>query len=143
MLIAIIGQSCTGKSTLAEQLRKDMAATVYTGKDFLRLAKNPTQAGQQFEELLSGAVTGENVIWVISEKPHLALLPEGAVKILMTAPLDTIKERFRSRMKGNLPKPVEDMLERNYGIFDQVENCCHYNGDYATLLATLLATLQA
>lgn len=138
MLIAIIGQSCTGKSTLAEQLKKDLDATVYTGKDYLRLAKNPGQAEQQFKALLCAALTGDNVIWVISEKPHLALLPKGAVKILMTAPLDTIKERFRSRMKGNLPKPVEDMLERNYGMFDTVEDCRRYNGDYAALLSELM-----
>ncbi|MBQ2324175.1 MAG: hypothetical protein II379_06270, partial [Oscillospiraceae bacterium] len=32
------------------------------------------------------------------------------------------KERFRSRMRGNLPAPVEKMLESKHGMFD--------SGDY-------------
>ena len=38
MLIGIIGESCTGKSTLAERLKAQLNAEVYTGKDYLRLA---------------------------------------------------------------------------------------------------------
>lgn len=41
----------------------------------------------------------------------------------MTADLATIKERFRARMRGNLPAPVEKMLEQKHGMFD--------HGDYA------------
>ena len=44
MLIAIIGESCTGKSTLADKLKQDFNAAVYTGKDYLRLAKSPSEA---------------------------------------------------------------------------------------------------
>ena len=137
MLIAIIGESCTGKSTLAEKLSAELAAKVYTGKDYLRLAKNPAQAETAFRELLTQAVAGENVIYVISEKPHLQLLPQGAVRILVTADLDTIKERFRVRMHGNLPKPVEAMLERNHGMFDDTPCTFTYDGDAEGLLAQL------
>ena len=40
MVIGIIGESCTGKSTLAKKLQSILGADIYTGKDYLRLAKN-------------------------------------------------------------------------------------------------------
>ena len=48
----------------------------------------------------------------------MALLPEGCVRVLVTAGLATIKERFAARMHGNLPAPVAAMLERKYGRFE-------------------------
>ncbi len=44
VVIAIFGESCTGKSTIAERLKNNINATVYTGGDYLRLAKNETDA---------------------------------------------------------------------------------------------------
>ena len=46
------------------------------------------------------------------------MLPEGAIRILVSADLDTIKERFKARMRGVLPGPVERMLESKHGMFD-------------------------
>ena len=106
MLIAIFGESCTGKSTLAEKLATKKNATIYTGKDYLRLAKNEAIARKLFQKKLSEAITGENIIYVIAEKGHLDLLPEGCVRILVTADLDTIKDRFAMHMRGTLPPPV-------------------------------------
>ncbi|MDE7439234.1 MAG: hypothetical protein K2N23_01815 [Clostridia bacterium] len=126
MLIAIIGESCTGKSTLADKLKGQFNATVYTGKDYLRLAKSPAEAEAVFKKLLAESVDGENVIYVISESEHLALLPENCFKILVTAPLSVIKERFAARMRGILPPPVEAMLERNHGKFDGIQCDFHY-----------------
>lgn len=126
MLIAIIGESCTGKSTLADKLKADFGAAVYTGKDYLRLAKSQAEAEAVFKNLLFKSVNGENLIYVISEKEHLKFLPEGAFKILVTAPLELIKERFASRMCGNLPSPVAAMLENNHGKFDDTPCNFHY-----------------
>lgn len=39
MVIAIFGESCTGKSTLARALKERLGGEVYTGKDYLRMAK--------------------------------------------------------------------------------------------------------
>lgn len=39
MVVGIIGESCTGKSTLADKLKSLVDAEVYTGKDYLRLAR--------------------------------------------------------------------------------------------------------
>ena len=123
MVIGILGENCTGKSTLAEAIQKEFGGAIITGKDYLRLAKSESMAAALFKKKLKAALEGENVIYVISEKEHLAFLPEGSVTILVTAELDTIKDRFRARMRGNLPAPVEAMLEKKHGMFD--------NGEYS------------
>jgi len=118
MVIGIFGESCTGKSTLAEMIAASLSCEVFTGKDYLRLARNESIAKVQFQKKLNAAVDGENLIYVISEKEHLSLLPEGALRILVTADLEQIKSRFARRMHGNLPAPVAAMLERKHGCFD-------------------------
>lgn len=144
MVIGIIGENCTGKSTLAEKIKAEIGAEIITGKDYLRMAKSGSEARILFREKLKNAVSGRNVIYVITEPEHLSLLPEGAIRILVSADLDTIKDRFRKRMHGNLPAPVETMLEKKHGIFDGV--VCDYrfdgtNGD-AEHLRTVLSQLK-
>lgn len=130
MLIAIFGESCTGKSTLADRLKEQVSAAIYSGKDYLRLAKNEAIAAKLFQKKLSDAVEGENIIYVIAEKEHLKLLPARAVRILVTADLELITERFTSRMHGNLPAPVKGMLEKKHGCFDAEPHDYHiHNGE--------------
>ena len=119
VVIGIIGENCTGKSTLANALKESINADIITGKDYLRMAKSEGEATALFKDQLQQAMVGSNVIYVISEKEQLDLLPEGAIKILTVAELESIKERFRERMHGNLPKPVEQMLEKKHGMFDE------------------------
>ena len=92
---------------------------IYTGKDYLRLEKNEVAAKQAFQKKLNEAIEGENIIYVISEKEHLSLLPKGCIRVLVTADLEIIKARFAQRMHGNLPAPVEAMLEKKHGCFDE------------------------
>ncbi|MBQ6883160.1 MAG: hypothetical protein IJO25_02260 [Clostridia bacterium] len=143
MLIAIIGENCAGKTTLANAINKSLNAKVFAGKDYLRLAKNPAVSEQEFIKLLSAAVSGDNLIYIITERTHLGLLPDGAFKIVITAPLETIKERFKARMRGNLPPPVEQMLEKNHGIFDGLD--CNLmldqNYDVSEVLSKIKSTL--
>ena len=127
MLIAIIGENCVGKSTLANRINEKMAAKIYSGKDYLRLEKNPSAALEKFRAILKEAVTQDNVIYMITEKEHVELLPEGAFRIVLTAELDVIKERFKERMGGNLPMPVEKMLESKHGMYDHL--ACHLKLD--------------
>ena len=122
MVIGIFGESCTGKSTLAKEISKEISGRVFSGKDYLRLAKNEAIAKKVFTNLLNEAIDGENIIYVISERDLLSLLPQGAVRIMVTAELDVIKSRFAARMGGVLPKPVEMMLEKKHGCFDS-ERC--------------------
>ena len=125
MVIGIFGESCTGKSTLAEKIATNFPCEVFTGKDYLRLAKNENIAKVMFQKKLSAAVSCENIIYVISEKEHLSLLPEGALRILITADLELIKSRFAKRMRGNLPAPVAAMLEKKHGCFDAEPHDIH------------------
>lgn len=119
MLIAIFGESCTGKTTLAAGIKAASDAEIYSGKDYLRLAKSESEATQLFKKQLADAVQGSNVVYIAAEREHLALIPDGAIRILVTADLDTIKQRFAARMHGNLPAPVAAMLEKKHGSFDQ------------------------
>ena len=125
MVIGIFGESCTGKSTLAEAISACVPCEVITGKDYLRLAKNENMAKALFRKKLDAAMDGAHIIYVIAEKEHLALLPEGAVRILVTADLENIKNRFAQRMHGNLPAPVAAMLERKHGCFDAEQHDIH------------------
>ena len=125
MVIGIFGESCTGKSTLAERINASFPCDIFTGKDYLRLAKNENIAKVMFQKKLTAAVNGEHIIYVIAEQEHLDLLPEGAVRILVTADLEMIKSRFAQRMRGNLPAAVAAMLEKKHGCFDTQPHNIH------------------
>ena len=118
MVFGIIGENCSGKSTLAEKIKTELGAEIVTGKDYLRMAKSESEASSLFREKLRRAVSGDNIIYVIADPEHVKLLPDGSVRILVTADLETIKDRFAARMHGNLPTPVALMLERKHGMFD-------------------------
>ena len=140
MLIAIIGENCVGKSTLANKINEKLNAKIYSGKDYLRLEKNPDSAVEKFKSILKDAVNNHHVIYLITEKEHLSLLPEGTYKIVLTADLDTIKERFKKRMKGNLPAPVEKMLEAKHGVYDDLRCDLRLNSEYN--INTVLSSLN-
>ncbi|MBP3881859.1 MAG: GNAT family N-acetyltransferase [Lachnospiraceae bacterium] len=128
MVIGIIGENCSGKSTLAEKIKAEFGAEIVTGKDYLRMAKSESEAVSLFREKLRRAVSWDNIIYVISDPEHVKLLPDGAIRILVTADLETIKERFRARMHGNLPAQVALMLERKHGMFDSGEYDFRFDG---------------
>lgn len=125
MVIGLIGESCTGKSTLASKLKPLLHAEIYSGRDYLRLAKNESIAQALFQKKLAQAMDGENIIYVISEPEFLALLPQNAIRVLVTADLSVIKERFAARMNGHLPEPVAAMLQRKHGLFDSTKHDFH------------------
>ena len=128
MVYGIIGENCSGKSTLAEGIKEAIGAEIIAGKDYLRMAKSESEAVILFRKKLESAVSGENLIYVISEPEQLALLPKDAVRILVSADIDTIKERFKTRMHGNLPAPVAQMLEKKHGVFDSVSYDYRFDG---------------
>ncbi len=130
MLIAIIGENCVGKSTLANKIIEKLSAKIFSGKDYLRLEKNPSAAMETFKATLQASVDGDNIIYIITEKEHIQLLPEGAFKIVLTAELDVIKARFKERMRGNLPMPVEKMLEAKHGMYDSLDCNLKLDGNY-------------
>ena len=128
MVYGIIGENCSGKSTLAEKIKTEFGAEIITGRDYLRMAKSESEAAFLFRKKLCSAVSGDNIIYVIADPEHVKLLPDGAIRILVKADLETIKERFTARMHGTLPKPVALMLERRHGMFDSGEYDYRFDG---------------
>jgi len=123
MVICLMGESCTGKSTAADMIRKETGAIIFTGKDYVKLAKNEVEAKKAFKVLLESQVNASEIIlYVVTEKEDLILVPENAIRILFAADVDVIKERFRTRMRGNLNPAVEKMLERKAGLFSEVQH---------------------
>ncbi len=119
-----------GKTTLANKISKKLGATIYAGKDYLRLEKNPSAAEETFKAILKASLEGNNIIYLITEKEHIQLLPEGTFRIVLYAELEVIKERFKERMKGNLPVPVEKMLEVKHGMYDSLDCDLKLDGNY-------------
>ena len=130
MLIAIIGENCVGKTTLANQINEKLGATIYAGKDYLRLEKSPSAAAEAFKATLKASLEGNNIIYLITEKEHIQFLPEGAFRIVLTAELEVIKERFKARMRGNLPMPLEKMLDAKHGMYDNLDCNIKLDGNY-------------
>lgn len=130
MLIAIIGENCVGKSTLANKINEKLGAKIYSGKDYLRMEKNPSAAIEMFKATLKVSIDGNNIIYLITEQEHMQLLPDGTFKIVLTAELDTIKARFKERMRGNLPVSVEKMLETKHGMYDSLDCNLKLDEDY-------------
>ena len=122
-----MGESCVGKSTLAELLKEKISAEVYSGKDYLRLATSEVIAKKLFAKKLQEAITDEQIIYFISEKEHLSLLPNDALRILVTTDLEVIQERFAKRMNGNLLEPVKMMIQRKHGLFNDEKYNFHYH----------------
>ncbi len=119
MVICIFGENCTGKSVIANRLKERLTADIYNGKDYLRFAKSEPEAKKAFFAMLADQIANDQtVIYVVAEPEQLALLPDCSLRILVTAELSVIKERFASRMGGKLPPPVAAMLERKHGMFD-------------------------
>lgn len=142
MVIGMIGESCTGKTTLVNELKKHIDLVEYSGKDYLKLDKNPNNAKIAFKELLQNS-NDQIIVYVITDKEHLKLLPEEAIKVVVTAELEVIKERFSKRMNNNLPKPVEMMLERKHGMFNDIKcDLTLSNGDIESNVNDLLVLIR-
>lgn len=60
MVIGIIGENCSGKSTLAEAIKNSIGGEIITGKDYLRMAKSESEATKLFTEKMENALNGQN-----------------------------------------------------------------------------------
>ena len=63
-----MGESCTGKSTLAEAVEKGIGGEIYSGQDYMRLAKCQGEAERLFIRTMEQAVNGSNLIFIVPEK---------------------------------------------------------------------------
>lgn len=118
MLYVFMGPSCSGKSSTAKELKKLTDVQIYTGKDYLRMTKDESSAWGIFEEKLKEAssskdLNSQSIVYIISEKKDISKLKLiDAITINFTADAEIIKSRFAQRMNGVLPKPVENMIEK-------------------------------
>ena len=118
MFILFAGPSCSGKSTAARTIASSLNCQIYTGKDYLRLAKNEQEAWGKFIEICRQAATkpvvGEHsVIYIVNDLERFNELVEiKALKILFDAEQNVLEERFKPRTGGMLPPPVKIMLQR-------------------------------
>lgn len=127
MIVAFFGENCTGKSSVADELKTHLPAEIFSGKDYLRFAKSEADAKAAFSAHLRELADdpARHAVYVAAEPEQLALLPEKALRVLVTAELDVIKTRFSARMGGKLPAPVAAMLERKHGSFDGLPHDLH------------------
>ena len=123
MVIALIGGRCCGKSALAKAICDKVHAEVYTGCSYRELAPEESDARQRFRTLLAEAqYTEDFVIYLVTDKALLSVLPERCLRVLCKAQLKTVKERFAAQMGEPLSFSMSAMLERQYNSFD---DCAH------------------
>ena len=83
MVFGIIGENCSGKSTLAEKIKETLGGEIITGKDYLRMAKSESEAVFIFKEKLRRLSENErqaalDLAWaVFSEYESPDYAPEG------------------------------------------------------------------
>lgn len=126
MLLILMGPSSSGKSSIAKELKERLAGDIYSGKDYMRFAKNKDEAWDLFKDELTKAAGDDNdttIFYVITEIDDVTKLRdiEDAIFVRVMAELDTMKDRFAQRMGGKLPDPVAKMLERQAQAWEQVE----------------------
>lgn len=74
MVIGIIGENCTGKSTLANEIKRTVGAEIITGKDYLRMAKTEPEAISLFAERLRNAEPEDCVVYRMrTGKPQISI----------------------------------------------------------------------
>ncbi len=95
MRLCFCGPSGSGKNTCAKNIAKQGRWNIYTGKDYLRLAKNEADAWSKFmAQLKEDDAHGMNSIIVITEIEQ--------VRIRFTANEDVLLNRFIARMNNHL-----------------------------------------
>lgn len=125
MLLLFIGPSCSGKSSTADELRKATGASVFAGRDYLRLAKNEMEAWTVFRARLAEAaghpgLSEDSVIYLVSDERAATDLQNiaGARWVKFTASPETLKSRFADRTGGHTPPGIEQMLGRQRAQFE-------------------------
>jgi len=132
MIISLFGANCTGKSTVATYLSDKLNAKVYSGKDYLKLAKSKSEAMVIFKNMLSES--SDDIIYVVTEIDDLNLLPKNAFKVLFTADLNTIKKRFAERINASFSIQIENMLKRKQELCSKQTYDLLVNSDTSTVL---------
>lgn len=121
MVLVFYGPSCSGKSSAARSIAERTGATIWTGKDYLRLAKTEPAAWKEFVRLLARAARSsrlslDSIVFVTTDPAtlmrHVGDL--GTVYwVRFDASLETLAKRFALRIGGSVSPPMRTMLERS------------------------------
>lgn len=132
MLYIFMGPSCSGKSSTAKELKKLIDVQIYSGKDYLRMAKNENDSWKIFERKLKEScddreLNSQSIVYVISDKKDISKIKfiDDAITVNFIADAEIIKSRFAQRMNGNLPKPIEIMIEKQLSEWKDVTSKLH------------------
>lgn len=127
MLLIFMGENCTGKTTVSTIFKKKYGLSVYSGKDYLRFAKNENEALIKFNYALSCAssrkcLSEKSIIYIMSEKDFISKFKniDDAVLVKFSANLDIIKNRFSKRINSPISKPICTMLEKKNLLWNDV-----------------------
>ena len=120
MVIALIGGRCCGKSALAKAICEKVHAELFTGRSYMDLDPNETRARMIFRGLLmEEQFTDSYVIYIVTEKELMELLPPRCLKVLCKANLKTVMARFSDQMQAPLTPAMAAMLKKQYNSFDE------------------------
>lgn len=123
MLYVLCGPSCAGKSTVAAALKERLGARVYTGKDYLRLARSEAEARAcLLRELRERAGADSHAAVVLTETDLVAELRAiaGARFVRCTAPKEILIERFIARSGGKANPAFAAMIDRQAQKWDAI-----------------------
>lgn len=116
MIYGIFGEPCVGKSELATALKKKIGGKIVSNRAYLHYAAREEEAERIFKEMLDKE--SGNVFFIISEPYELYFLPRRAIRVKLTATIETIEKRYAEKMYGHLPEDVKTALEDRHGTFD-------------------------
>lgn len=123
MVIALIGGRCCGKSDLARAICDKVHARLFTGHSYMELASEENEAKAAFRHLMEQAQNAEDyVIYIVTDRELMELLPEHCLRVLCKASLKTVKTRFAAQMQEPLTPAMAAMLKKQYDSFD---DCPH------------------
>ena len=123
MVIALIGGRCCGKSDLAKAICDKVLARLFTGRSYMELADSEPEARAAFRQLLEQAQhTEDYVIYIVTDRELMELLPPCCLRVLCKASLKTVKARFSAQMQEPLTAAMAAMLKKQYDSFD---DCPH------------------
>ena len=126
MLLLFIGPSGSGKSSVARLIAQRIGCKVWTGRDYLRLARSQDEAKKTFRDMLESASELEtfsagSIIYVIGNPDDLDddLRAFPCYRCLrFNAVLSVLSRRFAQRMgQQPLPAALLSALERQRNRF--------------------------
>ena len=120
MVIALIGGRCCGKSALAKAICDKVHAALFTGRSYMELDPDEPTARARFRQLLLGEqFTDSYVIYIVTDRELMELLPPRCLKVLCKANIKTVMARFSEQMQEPLTPAMTAMLKKQYNSFDE------------------------